>query len=248
MNYGEETTMRRIAVFSDIHGNREALTSILNDIKKENIDKIIYLGDVIGIGPKPKECLELVLNSNIETVTGNHELYYTKGLEIDDEITKENEIKHHRWVHECIKEIPREKVDWPLSKEININGKRLLFQHYMLSKNTSIDPYPFETISIKNMKDIEDYCKTMDCDYMFIGHEHKAFEVHENNKNIICVGSSGCVNTNKTFYTIIDINDDINITKKEFEYDRDGFINDIKSYKYPDQEFIAKTFLGIDNL
>ena len=65
--------MSRIAVFSDIHGNREALTSILNDIKKENIDKIIYLGDVIGIGPKPKECLEIILNSNIETVTGNHE-------------------------------------------------------------------------------------------------------------------------------------------------------------------------------
>ena len=108
MNYRKETTMSRIAVFSDIHGNREALTSILNDIKKENIDKIIYLGDVIGIGPKPKECLEIILNSNIETVTGNHELYYTKGLEIDDEITKENEIKHHRWVHECIKDIHKD--------------------------------------------------------------------------------------------------------------------------------------------
>lgn len=66
---------------------------------------------------------------------------------------------------------------------------------------------------------------------------------------IICVGSSGCVKTNKTFYTIVDTtNTDITITKKEIDFDRDGFINDIKSFKYPDQEFIAKVLLGIDNL
>ena len=238
----------KIAVFSDIHGNYQAVKAIMDDINKNTFDEVICLGDIIGIGPKPKECLELLLNSGITIVAGNHDLYYTKGLEIDDEITSESEIKHHHWIHECIKAIPKENIDWPLSKEIDVNGKRIVFQHYMLSKNTSIDPYPFETISIKNIKDIEDYCENMECDYLFIGHEHKAFEVHKNNKNIICVGSSGCVKTNKTFYTIIDINNDINITKKEIKFDRDGFINDIKSYKYPDQEFIAKVLFGIDNL
>ena len=239
----------RIAVFSDVHGNYQATKAILDDIKKNDFDEIICLGDIIGIGPKPKETLELVLNSNIDIVLGNHDLYYTRGLEIDDEITSENEIKHHHWVHNCIKDISKEKLDYPLSKEIDINGKKILFQHYMLSKDTSIDPYPFETISIRNMTDIEDYCKNMKCDYMFIGHEHRAFEVHENNKHIICVGSSGCVKSNKTFYTIIEtLNDDIKITKKEIVFDREGFINDIKSYKYPDQEFIAKVLLGIDNL
>ena len=238
----------KIAVFSDIHGNYQVTKAIMDDINKNTFDEVICLGDIIGIGPKPKECLELLLNSEITIVAGNHDLYYTKGLEIDDDITDDNEIKHHRWIHECIKDIPKEKMDWPLSKEIDVNGKKIVFQHYMLSKDTSIDPYPFETISIKNIKDIEDYCKDMDPDYLFIGHEHRAFEVHENNKNIICVGSSGCVKTNKTFYTIIDIDNEINITKKEIEFDRDGFINDIKSYKYPDQEFIAKVLLGIDNL
>ena len=239
----------RIALFSDVHGNYQATKAILYDIKKNDFDEIICLGDIIGIGPKPKETLELVLNSNINIVLGNHDLYYTRGLEIDDEITSENEIKHHHWVHNCIKDISKEKFDYPLSKEIDINGKKILFQHYMLSKDTSIDPYPFETISIRNMKDIEDYCKTMDCNYMFIGHEHRAFEVHENNRHIICIGSSGCVKSNKTFYTIIEtLNDDIKITKKEIVFDREGFINDIKSYKYPDQEFIAKVLLGIDNL
>ena len=239
----------KIAVFSDLHGNYQATKAILDDINKNSFDEIICSGDIIGIGPKPKETLELILNSNIDIVLGNHDLYYTKGIEIDDDITEENEIKHHNWVHDCIKDIPKEKLNYPLSKEIDINGKKILFQHYMLSKDTSINSYPFEKISIKNMKDIEEYCITMDCDYMFIGHEHRAFEVYKNNKYIICIGSSGCVRNNKTFYTIIDTtNNDIVIKKKELDFNREGFINDLKSFKYPDQEFIAKVFLGIDNL
>ena len=47
----------KVAIFSDIHGNREALISIIKDIKKEGIKKIICLGDTIGIGPNPKECM-----------------------------------------------------------------------------------------------------------------------------------------------------------------------------------------------
>ena len=239
----------KIAIFSDVHANFQATKAILDDINKNNFEKIICLGDIIGIGPKPKETLELLLKSNIDIVLGNHELYYIKGLEIDNTITEENEIKHHLWVHNCIKDIPKEKLKFPLSKELDINGKKILFQHYMLSKDTSINPYPFETISIKNIKDIEAYCKNMDCDYMFIGHEHRAFEVHKNNKHIICVGSSGCVKTNKTFYTIIDIDTkNIKITKKEIEFDRNGLINDINCYKYPDQDFIANVLLGIANI
>ena len=235
----------RIAVFSDIHGNYQALKAVLEDIKNENFDEVIFLGDIIGFGPKPNECLELLLNSDISVVVGNHDLYYTKGLEIDDDIKNENEINHHHWVHNCIKDISKDKMNWPLSIEKNINGKKVLFQHYVLSQDTSIDPFPFEDM---NMDDIKEYCKTMDCDYLFIGHDHEAFDVHENNKNIICVGSSGCVKTNKTFYTIIDTNDDITVSKKELEFDRDEFIKDLKSNKYPNQEVIARVRFGINNL
>ena len=234
----------KIAVFSDIHGNYQATKVILDDIKKNNYDKVICLGDIIGIGPKPKETLELILNNDIDIVLGNHELYYLKGIDIDKNIVEDSEKEHHRWIHECIKDIPKEKLNYPLSKEININGKKLVFQHYMLNSND----YPFESISIKDTEGLENYCENMTPDYMFVGHEHRPFEIHKNNKNIICVGSSGCVRDNKTFYTIIKIDDDIKITKKELEFDREGFINDLKSYKYPDQEFIFKNILGIEEL
>ena len=66
----------KIAAFSDLHGNDQAAKAIIEDINKNNYDKVICLGDIIGIGPKPKETLELVLNSNIDIVLGNHDLYY----------------------------------------------------------------------------------------------------------------------------------------------------------------------------
>ena len=55
----------KIAVFSDVHGNYEALKSIIEDIKINNYDEIICLGDVVGLGPNPKECLDLIRNNNI---------------------------------------------------------------------------------------------------------------------------------------------------------------------------------------
>jgi len=58
------------AIISDIHGNLEALEAVLATLK---VDKIICLGDVIGYGPNPKECLEKIKSLNIPTVAGNHE-------------------------------------------------------------------------------------------------------------------------------------------------------------------------------
>ena len=43
--------VKKIAVFTDIHGNYEALKSIVGDIKKDNFDEVICLGDLTGIGP-----------------------------------------------------------------------------------------------------------------------------------------------------------------------------------------------------
>ena len=72
----------RLAVFSDIHGNYQALTSILDHIKKNNIDKIICLGDSIGLGPCSNECMDLINKECDVLIAGNHELYYTKGIDV----------------------------------------------------------------------------------------------------------------------------------------------------------------------
>ena len=87
----------RIAVLSDVHGNTPALKAIIESIKQNNIDRIIYLGDVVGIGPEPDKCLDLIIENNFEMVLGNHELYYVRGTEIDPEMS-DYEREHHNWI------------------------------------------------------------------------------------------------------------------------------------------------------
>src|SRR4030043_1961944 len=61
------------AVISDIHSNLEALTVVLDDIKKRGIKTIYCLGDVIGYGPNPCECLDLIIDKTKWCVLGNHD-------------------------------------------------------------------------------------------------------------------------------------------------------------------------------
>jgi diadenosine tetraphosphatase ApaH/serine/threonine PP2A family protein phosphatase len=62
----------RIAIVSDIHGNLEALTAVLADIAAQGCQRVICLGDIIGYGPNPCECLDLVMRMN-NCVLGNHD-------------------------------------------------------------------------------------------------------------------------------------------------------------------------------
>jgi predicted phosphodiesterase len=61
------------AVISDVHSNLEALTTVLADIEKRGIETIYCLGDVIGYGPNPKECLDLIIEKTEWCVLGNHD-------------------------------------------------------------------------------------------------------------------------------------------------------------------------------
>lgn len=61
------------AVISDIHSNLEALNTVLADIEKRGIGTIYCLGDVIGYGPNPKECLDLIIAKAKWCVLGNHD-------------------------------------------------------------------------------------------------------------------------------------------------------------------------------
>ena len=62
-----------LAIISDIHGNLEALQAVLEDIDKRNINTVYCLGDVIGYGPNPCECIEIVQNHCAFTLLGDHE-------------------------------------------------------------------------------------------------------------------------------------------------------------------------------
>jgi len=64
-------TVKR-AIVSDIHGNLEALEAVLADIAKESVDSIYCLGDIVGYGPNPRECIDRVISFD-QSILGNHD-------------------------------------------------------------------------------------------------------------------------------------------------------------------------------
>ena len=69
--------MTRVALISDIHANLDAFQSALQHIDSVGADMILCLGDIVGYGPAPSECIALVREREIPTVLGNHDEYVT---------------------------------------------------------------------------------------------------------------------------------------------------------------------------
>ncbi len=147
---------KRIALISDIHGNLEALESILEDIKTKNIDEIICLGDTIDIGPNSKECIDLLIGNNVKSVLGDCEIYL---LRTDFKSTTDEEKEHYKCVKESLtdKEISYIKK-CPLYYEVNINydnsvfNKKYILCHYLI--NDEKDIYPFEKKNLRKNVDL----------------------------------------------------------------------------------------------
>src|SRR5687767_11310392 len=70
------------AIVSDIHGNIDALEAVLADIRTQDVDSIFCLGDIVGYGPNPRECVDEVMKFT-SSVLGNHDqgaLYDPEGF------------------------------------------------------------------------------------------------------------------------------------------------------------------------
>ncbi len=65
----------RYGIIADIHGNLEGLQVVLADIKEQKCTHVVCLGDVVGYGANPKECLDIIRGMNIPVVKGNHDEY-----------------------------------------------------------------------------------------------------------------------------------------------------------------------------
>ena len=63
----------RIALISDIHGNRIALQAVLRDVAKAGVDQLFFLGDVATLGPDPTGSIELLHEQNCVCILGNHD-------------------------------------------------------------------------------------------------------------------------------------------------------------------------------
>ena len=253
----------KLAVFTDIHGNLEALKAIINDINSKNVDEIICLGDTIGLGSESKECLDLIIENNIKMVLGNHELCALYGTDIDSSINSNAQKEHYKWIRESL---TTKEIDFlkkcPLYYECNISynniikNKKIIFSHYLLEDTSKL--YPFEKNNLKN--DVNLWIKYNNEDITYIiGHLHKSFNENEVDgisedyietidklTNIIILDSGGCTIDNNNSYMLIDINKSLKFSKINLTYDYNKFINKELKKEFPDKETILKLFYGIN--
>jgi predicted phosphodiesterase len=63
----------RIALFSDIHGNLPALETVLTDIRRQYVDAVYCLGDLVGYAPFPNEATDRIRREGVPTIMGNYD-------------------------------------------------------------------------------------------------------------------------------------------------------------------------------
>ncbi len=74
----------RVAVISDVHGNRHALDAVLEAVAAEQPDELWCLGDLVGYGPQPNQCCSAVAARADLCLAGNHDLVVLGSLSIHD--------------------------------------------------------------------------------------------------------------------------------------------------------------------
>lgn len=73
MTYEDGDFIMRLAILSDIHGNLEALQKAVQIVEDLRCDEMVCLGDMVGYGPNPNECVDLIRRTCRNVVLGNHD-------------------------------------------------------------------------------------------------------------------------------------------------------------------------------
>jgi len=238
-----------IAIFTDIHGNLEALEAILKDIKKKRrkIDAVYYLGDAISFGPNSSECLKLLQKYKVNCVIGNHEqrmVRYDKSMSVMSYAG----IKHKEYIfHQLDNDDIRFIKSMPQSIKINYKGFNLYFSHYSRD-NDGLVREDYEDFSEGTLEDLFGYTGA---DVVFFGHAHQhKIIINPSGRSFYSLGPSGCTHTDTTFYTFFDIRDietrNLLSYRIEIKFDRKKFVEKMLADPIPEKENFAKMFFGIE--
>ena len=156
------------AIISDIHGNLEALEAVLADIETRDVSEVYCLGDIIGYGPNPRECIDLVIDRCEVCILGNHDqaaLFDPEGFNQSAERavfwtraqfeSGDPQGNERRW--EFLGELPRMKRE-----------DKVLFVHG--SARNPLNEYVFPE-DVYNQRKMERIFALVD-NYCFQGHTH----------------------------------------------------------------------------
>ena len=147
----------RIAIISDLHSNREALEAVFAHIREQDVDKLYCLGDVVGYGPDPEFCVDLVRGHSELCLMGNHDEALFRGAtdfnpHARGAIEYTQRVMRPRWYSGSEK---RARWKWLEDLPLTHREERFLYVHgsprdpvreYVLSTDGFLDPEKLRAI------------------------------------------------------------------------------------------------------
>ncbi len=217
----------KIAIISDIHGNIDALESVLSDIKDENCSKIFCLGDIAMAGPAPSVTISrihaLIQSKDFHIIQGNTDkMLSVFSFDTYNAILNANSVMGNAYMADSELLADEEKVflkNLPEQEKTELFGIKILLVHGSPRKNNE-NIYPNLPI-----QEVEEMIKGTDADIIFCGHTHMPCGYQTNtNQTVVNVGSVGrpFSETPDSCYVIMDIdekNSTYTIKHKFVKYD-----------------------------
>lgn len=192
----------KIGVISDIHSNILALEETYKKFEKKMVEKIICIGDVVGIGPYPEKCIQFIEERKdkfISLVKGNHERYVLKGIqrknhnEKDAKPMTDEEINTHVWNHSRLSYKQKKFIEeWKDRDSLEINSKKIVIEHYPMDKNNKFKKFHKNP----SVNELIELFEDKEADIYLFGHTHQKYYINKDEKYFINPGSLGCpINT-----------------------------------------------------
>lgn len=181
----------RMAVLSDIHGNIHALSSVLEDIERHDVDLIVCLGDLVGYGAFPNEVIETIRRRNIPTIRGNYDdgVGFGKaecGCAYKKPEEEDRGQRSFEWTKAHVTEQNQRYLASLLdSMALEVYGKTLWFVHGSPRK---INEYLFEDRPEASLKRV---LGDRQVDALFCGHTHLPYDRVIDGIHFINTGSAG---------------------------------------------------------
>lgn len=183
--------MDKIAIISDIHGNLEALKSVLSDIKEREINKIICLGDIIAKGTHQQECTELIKNNCDIVLKGNCDEYFTSDIDLSTK--SKQEVDRIIWNKSKLSD---ENISYlkglPYCYEFYMSGRLIRLFH---AHPERIDKFAGNIDKIERLYELflpsDNTISSLIADIVIYGHIHTPYVQKIYNRMIINTGSVG---------------------------------------------------------
>ncbi|MEM8890417.1 MAG: YfcE family phosphodiesterase [Bacteroidota bacterium] len=232
----------KIGIFTDIHANLPALEKSLHFFEEEGCDRIIHIGDMIGIGPYPRECLELALSHpKLECIMGNHDYWFAHALP-ENNWMGEEEIAHQKWTHaQLAEDMKHEVAQWPFQIEFEAKADyKISCIHYALKENG----WDFKSIAREpDEKAMDQIFAEIDANLILFGHHH-IYHAFKTQKEYFNPGSAGCWNKPVARLGLLQIErDKISLKRVLVPYQDGNLMKAFDERKVPTRDFIRKVFI-----